>query len=198
MSEYFDRAARLKRARIERGFKTARLAAEYIGIPYGTYSGHENGSRGIKDSELLNYAKTFRVDLSWLAFGDIEKSSRIKISGVVSSSGAMQNGSSKKHKAKEITPPFPVPVGVTALLISTNEFAPHLFENDIILIGARENATSLLNQRVALSVKGTTPIGTLLSAAKPNHFHIQLYNGQMTLDIAPTWTAPIIGILYQP
>ena len=197
LSEYFDRAARLKKARIDRGFKTARLAAEYMGIPYGTYSGHENGSRGIKEPELLNYAKLFRVSPSWLAFGDQDTSLRVKISGVVTGTGTMDAGSLKKARMKEVTPPFAVPVGVTALSISTNEFAPHLRENDVVLVGARTSAASLLNQRVAISFKGAILVGTLLSSAKTNHFHIQLFNGQISLDIEPTWTAPIIGVLYR-
>ena len=197
MSEYYDRAARLKKARIDRGFKTARLAAEYFGIPYGTYSGHENGSRGIKEPELLNYAKVFRVNLSWLAFGDLNKARPINISGVVGGPDAVSKDSLKRHLAKDITPPFPVPGGVTALLVVTDDCAPYLRENDIVLVGERTNTKDQLNQRVALSVEGITFIGTLLSAAKANHFHLQSFNGQVKLDIKPTWVAPIIGILHQ-
>lgn len=41
-----------------------------LNIPYGTYSGHENGSRGIKDDDILRYARVFRVSPAWLAFGE--------------------------------------------------------------------------------------------------------------------------------
>ena len=109
----------------------------------------------------------------------------------------MNAGSLKKARTKEVTPPFPVPVGVTALSISTNEFEPHLRENDVVLIGARTSAASLLNQRVAVSFNGATLVGTLLSSAKTGHYHIQLFNGQINLDIEPTSTAPIVGILYR-
>jgi hypothetical protein len=121
----------------------------------------------------------------------------VKIVGVISGQDSMERGSLKKIKSREVTPPFSVPVGVTALHISTNEFAPHLHENDFILLGAKADAPSLLNQRVALSCKETIHIGTLLSSAKNKHYHIQLFNGRTALDLAPDWIAPIVGILYR-
>lgn len=57
---------RLRIAR-KRRFKTAREAAAALGIPYGTYSGHELGSRGFSE-DVERYAKAFRVRAAWLAF----------------------------------------------------------------------------------------------------------------------------------
>lgn len=64
---------RLREARIRAGFKTAAAAARHLRVPYGTYSGHESGSRGIKGSEILKYAEAFSVSEAWLTFGDISK-----------------------------------------------------------------------------------------------------------------------------
>ncbi len=63
---------RLKEARIDAGFKTVRDAASALGVKYGTYSGHEAGTRGF-DSELPLYARRFRVAPQWLAFGTGQK-----------------------------------------------------------------------------------------------------------------------------
>lgn len=59
---------RLKLARQIR-YRTATSAAEAIGVPYGTYSGHEAGSRGFGPEDMERYAKFFRVSPAWLAFG---------------------------------------------------------------------------------------------------------------------------------
>ncbi|MHC2089437.1 helix-turn-helix domain-containing protein [Methylobacterium sp. CM6244] len=64
--EIFDR---LKMARQNAGHATAKDAAQRLGVPYGTYSGHESGTRGIKKEDIERYAKAFDVSLSWLAFG---------------------------------------------------------------------------------------------------------------------------------
>lgn len=62
---------RLKFAR-SRFFETAREAAEALGVKYGTYSGHENGLRGIKRDDVERYARRFRVPFAWLATGEGE------------------------------------------------------------------------------------------------------------------------------
>ncbi|SFG92599.1 Helix-turn-helix [Methylobacterium gossipiicola] len=63
-----DKHGRLKDAR-QRHYRTAKEAAEALGSPYGTYSGHESGSRGFSNEEAARYARFFRVRLDWLLFG---------------------------------------------------------------------------------------------------------------------------------
>lgn len=60
---------RLKLAREQRGFESARDAADALGVPYGTYSGHENGSRGIRPESVFRYAQFFGVNVAWLEHG---------------------------------------------------------------------------------------------------------------------------------
>lgn len=40
-----------------------------MSISYGTYAGHENGSRGIKRQDIVRYAVFFKVQPNWLEFG---------------------------------------------------------------------------------------------------------------------------------
>lgn len=61
---------RLKLARERAGYKSAAAAAEALGAHYGTYSGHENGSRGVKAQEARRYASFFKVPQAWLLLGD--------------------------------------------------------------------------------------------------------------------------------
>ncbi len=50
------------------GFKTAREAADSLGMKYATYTQHENGTRGIlREADL--YARRFKVSLDWLLRG---------------------------------------------------------------------------------------------------------------------------------
>lgn len=60
---------RLRLAREARGYGTAKDAAEAMGVPYGSYAGHENGSRGIKRDRIVKYAKFLSVSLPWLEHG---------------------------------------------------------------------------------------------------------------------------------
>lgn len=59
---------RLRRAR-ERFFKSAAEAARAMGVPVGTYSGHENGHRGFPAGRAPEYARRFKVSPEWLLYG---------------------------------------------------------------------------------------------------------------------------------
>jgi hypothetical protein len=60
---------RLYAARKNAGFDTAAEAAEALGVPYGTYSGHENGSSGFRADKGEMYARRFKVRFEWLMRG---------------------------------------------------------------------------------------------------------------------------------
>lgn len=62
-------AKRLKEARINAGFRTAKLAAERFGWNKHTYSQHENGTRGY-DKQARKYGKAFHVSPAWLTLGE--------------------------------------------------------------------------------------------------------------------------------
>lgn len=68
MSDNVQIGERLKAAREAAGFKTAKQAAQSLGVSYPTYVQHENGTRGIvREADL--YARRFRVSLDWLMRG---------------------------------------------------------------------------------------------------------------------------------
>ena len=64
-----DSADRLRAARERAGFATAADGARRLNVPVATYSGHENGSRGLKREVAARYAKAFGVTPEWLLFG---------------------------------------------------------------------------------------------------------------------------------
>lgn len=57
---------RLTLARKRAGFETAVEAAQALGIKYGTYAGHENGSSGFRADKGELYARRFKVRFEWL------------------------------------------------------------------------------------------------------------------------------------
>lgn len=81
--EYDDRpdfAKRLEKARMDRGFKTAKDAARYFDWTYETYIQHEQGIRGISRA-AGKYAKAFRVSEAWLLTGEGTGGPAAEISG---------------------------------------------------------------------------------------------------------------------
>lgn len=64
-----DLNERLIAARKHAGYDSATEAAEALGVPYGTYSGHENGASGFRADKGELYARRFKVRFEWLMRG---------------------------------------------------------------------------------------------------------------------------------
>lgn len=71
MSKISDR---LRKLRIDAGFESGREVARRFGWNENTYRSHENGSRGVPRDALFEYAKAYKVDVSWLVTGVHESS----------------------------------------------------------------------------------------------------------------------------
>lgn len=65
MSEPHDR---LRRARLEAGYRSGTDAAKAMGAVEATYLGHENGSRGLGRA-ATRYASFYGVSVEWLLTG---------------------------------------------------------------------------------------------------------------------------------
>lgn len=64
-----DLPKRLRAARTHAGYRSAAAAARAFGWPPERYKSHENGGRGVKQPDIVAYAKAFRVEPEWLLFG---------------------------------------------------------------------------------------------------------------------------------
>ncbi|GAB5387037.1 MAG: S24 family peptidase [Alphaproteobacteria bacterium] len=62
-------ANRLKQARINAGYPSARSFAEKHGLNVATYSNHEAGRRGLKEHALKQYAQLLGIAPEFLMFG---------------------------------------------------------------------------------------------------------------------------------
>lgn len=69
---------RLKKARLDAGFKTASAAIDKLNWNSSTYRAHENGQNNFKVDHAKLYAEAYGVSPSWLMIGD-EKKIRQKI-----------------------------------------------------------------------------------------------------------------------
>jgi transcriptional regulator with XRE-family HTH domain len=63
-------ADRLKQRRIERGFETAKAAADAMRVPESTYTQNENGTREPSKKRLKQYADFYRCTPEWLLWGN--------------------------------------------------------------------------------------------------------------------------------
>ena len=77
MYENMEIADRLKRARIDAGFRSAAEAANRFGWTGSTYASHENGTRGCKPEDVQKYATALGSDPCYIMFGTAQKTATI-------------------------------------------------------------------------------------------------------------------------
>ncbi|WP_019224101.1 hypothetical protein [Bartonella rattaustraliani] len=69
LNKITDQSSRLMKARLIRGFKSAKAATKYFGWNYSSYIQHEQGIRGISRASK-KYATAFKVSEAWLLTGE--------------------------------------------------------------------------------------------------------------------------------
>jgi len=111
-------AERLIEARSKAGFESAAEAATALGVPYPTYSAHENGSRGFK-SRAESYAARFGCTPEWLLYGRGKgvASAPVPVNRMVPVLGTVQAG------LFAVIPDDPEPAGFVPLVLPGFEAA---------------------------------------------------------------------------
>ena len=149
---------RLRIARM-RKYRFAKDAAVAMGVPYGTYSGHEAGSRGIKDDELLRYARFFRVPPEWISYGRGDggvdsAESIVPIDGLIGAGGEIDTNVSQAFggDVAEVKLDIPLPPGLRAYEVWGISMLPKYDPGDVILVQSNADPVDSLVGNVGLVV----------------------------------------------
>ncbi|MFG1429303.1 XRE family transcriptional regulator [Roseixanthobacter glucoisosaccharinicivorans] len=193
-----ERNDRLRQARERRGFKTAADAARALAIPYGTYSGHENGLRGIKNDDLMHYAKAFRVPLAWLAYGEGSPDSHtVPVVGYVGA-GAEVHGIDDHEKGgglDEIEAPPGASPHAVAVRVRGESMLPAYREGDHIiydeLATGADIARYINKECVVRLTDGRTFIKTLARGSEDDCWTLWSYNAPPMTDMLLEWAAKV-------
>ncbi len=192
----------MKHAR-ERSFRTAKEAALSLGIPYGTYSGHEAGSRGIKDDELELYARRFKVPLAWLSFGigilDKELCSVLKIVGRVGA-GAQIDVSVEQAPAQveSVEVKLQLPPGVIAFEILGDSMYPKYEDGDLVV--AEEDGVPIDSlpdgtEAAVLTLDGLRYLKKIFRTDQAGVFNLESHNAAPIRGVQIEWAADIMAII---
>jgi len=79
-----DQGERLRRARIDGGFRTASDFARQVGVSVSTYICHENGSRPMTPEQAELYERALRLQFGYLLYGSaLSRTREVPIVGVI-------------------------------------------------------------------------------------------------------------------
>lgn len=194
---------RLRKARIDAGYKSAAEAARRLSVPYGTYSGHENGQRGVRWEDVRKYAKAFKVPSGWLFNGDFEAASpnddfpMLVFNGIVRDGGLVEiinplNGVLLEDiNGKTVDAFYDVHLsfisgdGVIAFYLGTNDFRPLFKDGDILLVSEflDENVSEYLYKYAAFySDDGQIYFRELHPSAKKGLYNLQHFGRSLITD----------------
>lgn len=194
-----EKHERLRFAR-QRRFKSGADAARYLNIPYGTYAGHEVGTRGIKDEEAIRYARAFRVPVEWLVYGkgSIDGGNTVAVVGLIGAGGVIETGSEQPDSSGnlfEIEVPFPVPSGATAFRVVGDSMWPRYDSDDVVICFAPSHEPELLVGREAAvcTPQGNRFLKRLMRGPRRGVFVLESHNAPPIRDVTLEWAADIFA-----
>jgi transcriptional regulator with XRE-family HTH domain len=191
---------RLRQARTRRGFSSAAEAARALAVPYGTYSGHESGLRGIKRADAERYAAFFRVPLAWLLTGDgAAEHSTVPIVGIAGASadGALSYGFESSELGEA-----PMPPGGTERTVAVEVRGDSLRgvaeDGWLVYYDDRRDPITpdLLGELCVVGLEdGRTLIKTPYAGRGPGLFDLESTNATTIRDVPVRWAALVTAIV---
>lgn len=192
---------RLRFARERAGFKSAAVAAKALEVPYGTYSGHENGLRGIKTEELIYYAKRFGVSVGWLLTGEgPTEGMSVPIVGLV---GADPEGAILFSTSQGELGQAPLVPGATTKTVAVEvrgSSMQGIAENgSLVYYNDRHDppTADLIGQVCVVGLEdGRVLIKRLMRGGRRNTFDLLSFTGANLKDQRVLWAAPVLNVLW--
>jgi hypothetical protein len=198
----FERAARLRQARLAAGFARAADAIIAFGWKESTYWSHENGTRGISRDRLLLYANSFRVRPDWLAFGvgTGEATARAKqaiIEGYMTALATIVQRISAEQDVSSTIEAADLPVTIAddlrAFRVIGNANYPAFHDNDVIFVSRTPGSPeSFLNRECLVTMtNGENLIRRILQGSQTGRFVLIGFNTPPLIDVEISAAAPV-------
>lgn len=193
---------RLKIAR-KRRFAQQKDAADYLGVPIGTYANHETSNRNPKREVVERYAKAFGVTAAWLSHdeGAISAVTVVPLAGFISAGGAIDTSTEQADPGVEYEAELyvNVPDAVQAYQVIGESMLP-VFEPDTVIV-CRAYSTDFvkhLNKRLAIgTAAGERFLKVLVEGTQPDRYNLESLNAGHAVmrNVEIAWVARIAAII---
>lgn len=198
------RAARLRRARLERGFETAASAADAFGWSRNTYAANENGNAPFSYRRAKEYAAAFGVTADWLydAAAPAPRPAATAEAPVIGRVGANPDGSVLFALGQDPAEFVPLPPGGAAQARALRVVGHSMrgLADDGALIYFEDQRTAptpdMLGQVVIVETDGDEVlVKRLLRGSRPGLFDLESIAGPTRRDARLRWAAHITAII---
>lgn len=194
---------RLRLARRQAGFPSARAAALAHGWTVSTYTGHEGTGNDISVEAAAKYAAAYERSLAWLIAGTPDPAKTtcvLPVCGVIGAWGVVQNTNKlcAPRRIREIVVPFVVEGAAGAFLVPGPTRNTH-YKPDTALIVAEHtrDIDSLIGSEVVCCCgDGGIRFGELFAGDEPGIYNLEGKPGKVTHAGRVQWAARVRYALY--
>lgn len=193
---------RLKKAREEAGFSSARQAALRHNWTVSTYSAHENGQNDFDEDGAKVYGRAFHTSAGWLLTGEgiPDKLNIVGVKGLVGAGGAIDTGPEQipfDGNLYEIEVPFPLPAGAFALQVQGESMFPRYDSGDVIVCAKQSDSPdSLLGWEAAVqTADGARYLKRLLSGSRKGTYDLESFNAPPMRNVRLSWASSVHGVV---
>jgi phage repressor protein C with HTH and peptisase S24 domain len=191
---------RLRQARANAGFSSARAAALRFGWTVSTYASHENGQTPVPAREAPKYARAFRVSPGWILTGEGGPPSRniARVMGLIGA-GAEINPEEEQippDGLSEIEVPFPIPEDAVAFEVSGDSMYPRYDPGDVIVCLVRNrDPAELVGREVAVRTRGRRYLKHLRSGARRGLYDLESFNAPPIRGVRIEWASEVHSVV---
>lgn len=191
-------ADRLRRARIDAGYRTATDAARAFGVSRDTYLQHENGTRTYDDDAAKLYARRLNVTPEHLKFGtEFDARPRmVKVVGYVGAGDAAHYYDTAQGPFEEVLAPPEASERTVAARIRGTSVGRH-FDNWLVFYDdVRFPVTPDLHGELCVVglPDGRVLVKWLRGSRVPGVYHLESETEPTMLDQEVTWAAKVTSL----
>lgn len=188
-------ARRLERARIDRGFETAKAACRFFGWNYDTYIQHERGERGITKTAAAKYAKAFNVTAAYLLTGQGDRHGAIvPIMGYIGAGEEIEPEYEQvpEDGLEQVELPFPVPEEMIGFEVRGDSMAPAYRAGDVVIVSRSQTTATdhLIGEEATVRTEdGRRFLKRISLGPRRGRYNLESLNGRYStiVGVAIAW-----------
>lgn len=192
---------RLKKAREQANFPSARQAALKNKWGVSTYSAHENGQNEYGEDEAKKYGRVYKVDPWWLLTGEgiAKKANVAKIMGRIGAAAEITPDEEQvpPDGLGDVDVPFPIPDDMIAFEVEGTSMWPRYEAGDIVICrNSESDPAALVGFEVAVkTAEGRRYLKRLRTGSKRGRFDLESHNAGPIVDQRIIWASPVYHVV---
>lgn len=192
---------RLKKARENAKFKSARSAALRFGWNPSTYASHENGQTPVPPDAAKVYARAFKCSQGWILTGEGSPAAQniVRVMGMIGAGGSItpEYEQVPEEGLSEIETPFPLPDDAIAFRVEGNSMWPRYDPGDVVICRSRQSdPLSLIGVEVAVRTsRGQRYLKRILRGNARDLYDLESHNAEPIRGVRVAWVSEVHSVI---